>query len=108
MLGHDGQEKLKELKMRKIKITKIDNYGFCGRERHPSENMIGLNAIVIRSHYENFEDDHSSVNDSELMKFGIDLEALLRDGVAYEVVEAYVPELDLVVTLVDHEFKEVK
>ena len=88
-------------KKRMVKITRVDMDGFCGRERHPTENMAGMTGFVVKSYYESYAAGLGSDNDESMVALAQDFDE------AYEVVEAYMPALDIVVTLIEHEFENL-
>ena len=50
-------EKAKALKLQKVKILKIDNHTWQGREKHPTKDMEGKEAYILGQFCEGYTDD---------------------------------------------------
>lgn len=42
-----------------VRMSSIDPYGFCGREKHPGPEDIGFVGLVVGNHVEVFDNCHS-------------------------------------------------
>jgi hypothetical protein len=93
--------------MRKVKIGKIDMFGFNGRDNHPEKRHEGMVGIVLNSYWENGSCDDSTglgVSKQTLLEFARKLARSEGErGDEYEVLSVYIQETDEIVCLVDFE-----
>lgn len=97
--------------MRKIKITKLDMYGFTGRDHHPERRHEGMTGVVLSTYWEKFNCDDGTVSSTwsgtskrDLLLFARDLmKDTDEEQLHYEVMTVYLPETDEIVDVLSFE-----
>lgn len=87
-----------------VRMSSVDPYGFCGREKHPDEGDVGFVGLVVGNHVEVFDNCHDSHEVRTNVLGGTEVprdEDGLYGFVCYKVRASDGRELDLM----DHEIE---